>query len=71
MSNTEMQPASEDGFFQTDRSRNFFYFFLNFWLIFAKIKSTDIFFAYQTSSVDVYDKVYYEKYRILFILSQN
>ena len=38
-------PTGRDEYFQTDRSRNSFHFFLNFWLIFAKIKSRDTLFC--------------------------
>ena len=37
--------AVETSFFRSGRSRNFFYFFLDFWSIFAKIKSRDTLFC--------------------------
>ena len=60
----------ETNFLRPGQSRNFFCFFLNFWLI-KKSSVEMLCFACQTSSVHVYDKVYKEKYTIPFILSQG
>ena len=52
-SRSEMQPVPGTG-----RSRNFFYFFLDFWSFLQKSRVEILCFACQTSSLHVSDKVY-------------